>query len=241
MIPNLPINQIICDNCIDVMKTFAGESIDLIITSPPYENITGVGYSRKRKDVLFLKLYSEFLDSFFDEIYRILKPTGQVFFNLKHRTHDKSLITPHWIEFLESFQKFKLKSYIIWKYAGSFDSSTQRFHLDYEIIYHLSKTDEIFLKEDKNIKDSLSSVWYVPHNIQERLHPVQMPESLVERIIVLTSKKDDIIFDPFVGSGTTCVVAKTYHRKWIGIDINPEYCEIAQKRITSTNVMAILQ
>jgi len=228
---SLPLNQIVCGDCIEVMKTFPKESIDIIITSPPYEDIASAGYSGKTKDVLFLKLYSEFMDKVFSEIYRILKPTGQIFFNIKSKTHDKTLRTPHWLEFLETFRRFKLKSYIIWKYAGSFDSTKERFHLDYEVIYHLSKTHNIFLNDKCGMNDPLSSVWYVPHNIKKRLHPTQMPEALVERILRTTTKNQEVVLDIFAGCGTTCVVAGKLGRRWIGIDINPEYCEMAKKRL----------
>ena len=135
-------------DCNEVMKDIEDNSIDLIITSPPYEDFHGAGYSAQMKDVLFLKLYNEFLDTTFNQYHRILKDTGQIFFNIKSKTFNKMINTPHWIEHLESFKKFKLKSFIIWKYSGSFDATKKRFHLDYEIIYHLSKGDDIYLNED---------------------------------------------------------------------------------------------
>lgn len=217
--------KIIKGDCIEKMKELRDNSIDLVITSPPYEDVSGAGYGAKTKDILFLKLYSEFMDKVFNELYRVLKPTGQIFFNIKHKTHDKKLSTVHWIEFLESFKQFKLKSYIIWKYSGSFDSTKSRFHLDYEVIYHLSKGDNIYLNMDCGIDDPLSSVWYVPHNIPngERVHPTQMPKALVERILKIASKKGDIVLDCFAGSGTTCKVAEEFGLESIGIEINPKY------------------
>jgi len=218
-------HKIIQGDCVEKMKEIESNTIDLVITSPPYEDVSGAGYGAKTKDILFLKLYSEFMDKVFNELYRILKPTGQIFFNIKHKTHNKKLSTVHWIEFLESFKQFKLKSYIIWKYAGSFDSTKLRFHLDYEIIYHLSKGDNIYLNDKCGINDPLSSVWYIPHNIpnRERIHPTQMPKALVERILKVSSKEGDIVLDCFAGSGTTCKVAEEFGLKSIGIEINPKY------------------
>jgi len=118
-----------------------------------------------------------------------------------------------------------------WKYAGSFDSTNKRFHLDYEIIYHLSKTDNIILNINVDIHDPLSSVWYIPHNIKNRLHPTQMPEKVVERGVLLSSKENQIILDPFVGARTTLVVSEKLNRKWIGIEINEEYCKITKERL----------
>ena len=161
----------------------------------------------------------------------MLKPTGQFFLNLKSGTINKTLVTPHWIEFLESFKQFKLKSYIIWKYSGSFDSTKVRFHLDYEIIYHLSKTDDITINYEVDVKDPLTSVWHIPHFITKRLHPVQMPEALAEKIIKRGSKEGDLVLDVFAGSGTSLVVAKKLNRDFIGIEINPEHINTIKERI----------
>jgi len=228
--------RILEGNCVEEMRKLKDNSIDLVITSPPYEDVNGAGYGAKTKDILFLKLYSEFMDDVFKELYRILKPTGQIFFNIKHKTHNKKLNTVHWLEFLETFKKFKLKSYIIWKYAGSFDSTKSRFHLDYEIIYHLSKGDDIYLNYDCGISDPLSSIWYVPHNIkkEDRVHPTQMPDALVERILKVASKKGDLVLDCFGGSGTTGIIADKFGLDSMVIEINPANIEIIKKRTTQT-------
>ena len=225
--------KLILGDCLDEMSKLPDNSIDLIITSPPYEDITGAGYVAKNKDVLFLKLYLEFLDKVFTEYYRILKNNGQIFLNIKSKTLKKNLRTPHWIEFSESFQKLNFKSFIIWKYAGSFDSTKSRFHLDYEIIYHLSKGDDIYLTQETDIHDPLSSVWYVPHNIKksERVHPTQMPTALVERILKVASRPNDTVLDNFMGSGTTGVVCKEHNLDFIGIEINPQNYELSKRRI----------
>ncbi len=224
-------------DCLDILPTLPDKSIDLIITSPPYEDVMGAGYGAKSKDVLFLKLYSDFLNKVFKEYKRILKDNGQIFFNIKSKTLKKTLKTPHWIEFTDGFQNLNFKSYIIWKYAGSFDSTKSRFHLDYEIIYHLSKGDDIYLNENCGIHDPLSSVWYVPHNIkkEERVHPTQMPEALVERILTVASKPKDTVLDNFMGSGTTGIACKKKGLDFIGIEINPGNFNIAKKRIESLN------
>ena len=218
-------------DCVEKMQQIKDNSIDLVVTSPPYDNIEGSGYSKGNKDVLFLKLYSDFFDKVLNEIFRILKPSGQFYLNLKSGTINKSLVTPHWIEFMESFKKFKLKSYIIWKYAGSFDSTKIRFHLDYEIIYHLSKTDDIKINYDKTEKDPLTSVWYIPHFIKKRLHPVQMPIAVASKIIKRGSKKGDIVLDPFAGRATTIIAASRLQREFLGIEINPKYVEIIKNRL----------
>ena len=229
----MEINKIYNEDNLKTMAKMPNDFIDLIITSPPYEDVSGAGYGAKSKDILFLKFYSDYLGKLFSEYERILKPTGQIYFNIKSKTANKTLRTPHWIEFLEGFSNLKLKSYIIWKYSGSFDSTNKRFHLDYEIIYHLSKTDDIYLNEKCGVHDALSSVWNIPHNIPktERVHPTQMPEALVERILKVASKGDELIYDSFMGSGTTAIVCNKFGLKWIGSEMNPENFEIAEKRL----------
>ena len=223
------INKVIQGDCLEVMKTIPDKSIDCIITSPPYEDIAGAGYTANSKDILFLKLYSEFMDKLFIQYERILKDGGQLFFNVKSKTSNKTLRTPHWIEFTEAFKKLDFKSYIIWKYAGSFDSTNSRFHLDYEIIYHLSKGD-IKLLPREEIKDPLTSIWYIPHNIKNRVHPTQMPEKVIENIID-RANINGIVLDSFSGSGTTAVVCKRKRIDYIGIELSKEYCDIAVSRL----------
>ena len=109
--------MILQGDCFDLIKEQPDNSVDLVITSPPYEDVAGAGYGAKSKDILFLKFYSDYLGKLFAEYEMILKPTGQIYFNIKSKTANKTLRTPHWIEFLEEFSKLKLKSYIIWKYS----------------------------------------------------------------------------------------------------------------------------
>jgi len=231
----MEINKIYNEDNLETMAKMPNDYVDLIITSPPYEDISGAGYGAKSKDILFIKFYSDYLTKLFGEYKRILKPTGQIYFNIKSKTFDKTLRTPHWIEFLNEFTDLKFKSYIIWKYSGSFDSTNKRFHLDYEIIYHLSKGDDIYLNEDCGIHDPLSSVWNVPHNIpkNERLHPTQMPEALVDRILKVASRPTDLVYDSFMGSGTTAVVCKKNGINWIGSELNPENYQNAINRLNS--------
>jgi DNA modification methylase len=231
----MEINKIYNEDNLETMARMPNDYVDLIITSPPYEDISGAGYGAKSKDILFIKFYSDYLSKLFGEYKRILKPTGQIYFNIKSKTFDKTLRTPHWIEFLDNFTDLKFKSYIIWKYSGSFDSTNKRFHLDYEIIYHLSKGDDIYLNENCGIHDPLSSVWNVPHNIpkNERLHPTQMPEALVDRILKVASRPTDLVYDSFMGSGTTAVVCKKNGINWIGSELNPENYQNAINRLNS--------
>ena len=93
------------------------------------------------------------------------------------------------------------------------------------------KTDNIYLNTKCGLKDPLTSVWYIPHNIKKRLHPTQMPEGVVERILKNVGKEGYFVLDIFCGSGTTCVVAKRNGLDYIGFEINPLYVEVSNKRL----------
>ena len=76
--------------------------------------------------------------------------------------------------------------------------------------------------------DMVVPFWSMAENTE---HPTQKPEKLIERLILASSKEGDVILDPFVGSGTTSVVAKKLNRRYCGIEINEEYCLMTEKRI----------
>jgi len=85
---------------------------------------------------------------------------------------------------------------------------------------------------DKSI--DLKEVWEIPPRIDTE-HPATFPIELCKRCIDACSNEKDVVFDPFCGSGTTCVAAKMLGRKYIGIDISEEYCEIARERLTQVS------
>ena len=80
----------------------------------------------------------------------------------------------------------------------------------------------------------MRNLWEIPAERHKTPHPTEKPEKLLERIILIGSKEGDTILDPFMGSGTTGVVAKRFNRNFIGIEIDENYFQIAQKRIERT-------
>lgn len=230
----LKLNKIYLWDCLEVMNDIPDGSIDCIITSPPYEDIAWAWYTANSKDILFIKLYSDFIDKLFIQYQRILKDWWQLFFNVKSKTNNKTLRTPHWIEFTDWFQRLDFKSYIIRKYAWSFDSTEARFHLDYEIIYHLSKWD-IKLKPREWLNDWLSSLWYIPHTIKDRVHPTQMPIAVVDNIIERAGITW-IVLDSFMWSWTTAISCKNHWIDYIWCELNPKYVDIANERLKNTTI-----
>lgn len=242
------------------MKELPDNSVDLIVTSPPYNinikygNKTSNGKIVESKgikysDNLSEDEYKEMLRKVFNECKRVLKEDGSIWINIKNRLIDDVVVPPFWIQ--EYFKDFYLKNLLVWNFDWG-GSTNKRFSPRYEFIfwYTKSKKNYKFNLEDVKIptlnyrpdryKSQLKNptdVWrisMVSGNFAERTdHPAQYPERLIERIILAGSNKGDLILDPFMGSGTTAVVAKKLNRNYIGYELIKEYVDIAKKRLDS--------
>ena len=250
--------NIIYNKSSELMSEIPDKSIDLMVTSPPY-NI-GIDYGNKHKNGKVIKSkgvkysdqmpemeYRDMLKRVIKETGRALKDNGQIWFNIKNRYENKQIIPPFWV--MDLFDGFYLKNLIIWNFDWG-GSTNKRFCPRYEYIFFYTKSNENykFNLEDVKIpsinyrpdryKSQLknpSDVWrmaLVSGNELERTnHPAQYPEELIERIIKCGTDEGDVVLDPFIGSGTTAVVAKQLNRNYIGYDIMKEYVDIANERI----------
>ena len=189
------------------------------------------------------------LKKVFNECKRVLKEDGSIWINIKNRLIDDVVVPPFWIQ--EYFNDLYLKNLLVWNFDWG-GSTNKRFAPRYEFIfwYTKSKKNYKFNLEDVKIpalnyrpdryKSQLKNptdVWrisMVSGNFAERTeHPAQYPERLIERVILAGSNKGDLILDPFMGSGTTAVVAKKLNRDYVGYELVKEYVEMANKRLDS--------
>jgi len=205
----MEVNKIICGDCLEVMKGIPNNSIDLVVTDPPYGiNYLSNYYKYNNPHSKIINDDKLFID--INECWRVLKPTGSlfVFYSQKKPLVDK-----------------RIKNIIIWvKNNWSAGDLYGDFGNQYECIAFMPK--EKFKLKSKRY----SNVWQFKREIP-KYHPTQKPVSIIERIIESSTNKNDIILDPFIGSGTTAVACKETGRKYIGIEISEEYCEIARRRI----------
>lgn len=246
----------------EYMSEVDDNSVDLIVTSPPY-NID-INYGNKVRsgrvieskgikysDNLPENEYRKMLENVFTECKRVLKESGSIFINIKNRYDKDRIITPFWIE--EYFKDMYLKNVIIWNFDWG-GSTSKRFAPRYEYVYwftkHKSKykfnLDDVKIpalnyRPDryKSLLKNPSDVWrisMVSGNSEERTsHPAQYPEALIKRIILCSTDKNDLILDPFMGSGTSAVVAKKLNRNYLGYELQHDYIEIANKRLDNVN------
>jgi len=232
------LNRIICDDCLNIMKEMPDESIDLIVTSPPYnlKNSTGNGMKENTKsgkwsgaalqkgyshhdDNMPHEKYVEWQKNCLKEMFRLLKKEGAIFYNHKWRVQGGILQDRQ-----DIVSDFPVRQIIIWKRKGGINFNPGYFLPTYEVIYLIPKKDFKLVPKANGYGD----VWEFTQEMKNE-HPAPFPMALVERIISSTNAK--IVLDPFSGSGTTVVVAKSLKRDFIGIDISPKYCEMAQIRL----------
>jgi site-specific DNA-methyltransferase (adenine-specific) len=235
------INKIICGDILKVMKHIPDESLDLVVTSPPYnlKNSTGNGMKDGRggkwanaalqkgyshhHDCMPHEEYVEWQRQSLKEMIRVLKPDGAIFYNHKWRVQNGLLQ-----DRADIVKGFPVRQIIIWKRKGGINFNPGYFLPTYEVIYLIAKP-RFKLAPKAN---AYGDVWEFTQEMHNE-HPAAFPIDLIERII--SSTHAQVILDPFMGSGTTAVAARTLQRDFIGIDISPEYCAMAEERLKRTN------
>ena len=256
--PDDYINKIICGDCINIMKGIPNDSIDLIVTSPPYGNLRDYG---KNWCVCFTQMAYEF--------WRLLKDGGVVVWVVGDETIDGS-------ETGKSFEQalffkdigYKIHDTMIYQKNTYPFPPSNRYYQQFEYMFIFSKgkpkttniqkcrtkwqqkekhssttrnrdgtTSHLKYETGKDYR-KMDNIWlfdcgYMRGTKDKEAfqHPATFPDKLAERHIISWSNKDDIILDPMCGSGTTCKMAKLNERKFIGIEISEKYCQIAERRL----------
>ncbi len=252
------LDHVICktinQNIHDAILLLPDKSIDLLVVDPPYnmnKTFNGRQFAKKTLDD-----YEEWLDSWIGELVRILKKTASIYvcgdwqsstaihrvtqkyFYVRNRitwerekgrgakTNWKNCSEDVWFctiskEYTFNVESVKMKRKVIAPYT---DNNGQP--KDWE------KTDngKFRITHPSNLWNDISiPFWSMPENTD---HPTQKPEKLIAKLILASSNKGDVVFDPFLGSGTTSVVAKKLGRKYIGVEIDRDYCCLSEKRLS---------
>ena len=219
-------------DCLELMKELPSESIDLIITSPPYNlgkthhtgNNRFEGY-KTYEDNMPEEEYQKWQIEVLQECFRILKHDGSLFYNHKNRIRGGVQISPYeWI-FLTDFT---IKQEIVWFNGGqNFDKC--RFYPMTERIYWLTKSSKTKMVNTINHHDVFGVKEWKPQGTKnefKRAFPVELPQDIISCF-----PNANIVLDPFMGSGSTGVACVNTGRKFIGMELDPGYFEIAKNRI----------
>jgi adenine-specific DNA-methyltransferase len=241
-------------DCRDFLDALPDDSIQLIITSPPY-NI-GKVYEEKKTLEEYLALQAQVIE----KCVRVLSPQGSICWEVGNHIINKAEILPLDIPLHYIFDKYglKLRNRVVWHFGHGLHCK-KRFSGRYEVIMWYTKTDDYYFDIDavrvpqkypgkryyKGPKvGQLSSnplgknpadVWIFPnvkHNHREKtIHPCQFPIELVDRMLLATTKPNDIVLDPFAGVSSALVAALLKSRRSCGAEIMPKYVNISRERI----------
>ena len=247
------INKTLNGDVIEMLKFLPDEFADLIIIDPPYnltKNFNGMKFNSRSENS-----YDEYLETWFPEVCKKLKPNGSLYMcgdwkctASLQRAIEKELTIMNRITWQRekgrgAKSNWKNGMEDIWFAVKNPDD----YYFDVESVmmkrkvlapykiegnpkdWDESEEGKFRLTYPSNFWDDISiPFWSMPENTD---HPTQKPEKLYAKLILASSKEGDVVFDPFLGSGTTSVVAKKLNRKYCGIELNEEYCLWAEKRL----------
>lgn len=236
------LNNIHQGEALALMNEMPAKSIDLVVTSPPYNirNSTGNGLKYpsggKWPKAALMNGYDAHHDAMPHESYvqwqrncltammRLLRPNGAIFYVHKWRVQAGLLQDRQ-----DIVSGFPVRQIIIWQRAGGINFNPKYFLPTYEVVYLIAKP-RFTLAPKANAQ---GDVWRIPQDLHNP-HPASFPVELARRCIESTTA--EVILDPFVGSGTTAVAAVAAGRNWIGLELSQTYCEMANKRLQRTGI-----
>lgn len=319
----MDVNKIYNEDCLTGLKKLPDNFIDCCVTSPPYWGLRDYGVDGQLGNESHFKIFINRLVDIYDEVKRVLKPTGTCFVNLgdtygtqSGNMHKEALPQPKNGRITKSIsfeqpnvnlhkslclvperfaiemidRGWTLRNQIIWHKPNQMPSSaTDRFTVDFEKIFFFVKEPMGYYfeqqlekaigydgrkeleynggnkdvsigkhtrwKQHKNTQDkgqqpnsmhlrremglpdeqyferNVRTLWSVNTESFSEAHFATYPQKLVERMIKAGCPENGIVLDPFMGAGTTALVAKKLNRNYIGFELNPEYIKIAEKRI----------
>lgn len=234
--------EIFNENCLDTLSRMEDDSVDLVITSPPYNmnlRIRNGKYCSRQIDPP--TKYKGFNDNLpIDEFYEfhlnvlkeLLRVSPIVFYNIQVVTGSKRAF----FKIIGELNEY-LKDIIVWDKGHAQPAMGEGIlNRQTELILVFDKNNAISRQfEKRNFeRGTLNDIWLIKRGAKSKElknHSAVFPEALVEKILINFSNEGDVVYDPFAGSGTTGVVAKKLNRKFIGSEILKEYADLARKRI----------
>ena len=233
----MELNRIYNEDCLEGMERIPDGSVDLIVTDPPYLINYKTGHRKDKahrfNDVILNDDNEQLITDYVKECYRILKEDSAMYL----------FCSSHKVDFFkrELEKEFIIKNMIIWvknnHTAGDLESAFGR---KYEIVFLVNKGQRKFNGE------RLTDIWEFPRVSGDgQLHQNQKPIELIKRCIEKHSNVGDVVFDGFMGSGTTAAAALDTNRNYIGFELDEYYFKVAEKRIknhtTQTDIFDVLE
>lgn len=246
------LNQTICQNLLEVVEYLPGQFVDLLFLDPPYN--LSKSFNGRSFSPMPLAEYETWLESWLSPLVKTLKPTASIYIcgdwqsaAAIQRVAEKYFVVRNRITWEREKGRgaqtnWKNASEDIWfcTMSKQYTFNVEAVKLRRQVIapytengqpkdWEQSEAGRFRLTHPSNLWTDLTvPFWSMPENTD---HPTQKPEKLLAKIILASSHPGDVVFDPFLGSGTTSVVAKKLGRRYVGIEIDELYCCLAEKRL----------
>ncbi len=227
--------DLILGDCLTELKKIESNSVDLVCTSPPYNKNY---WTRNKEQGSFKRVikYDSITDSLppeeyikqqkevLDELVRIIKPTGSIYYNHIDIFHKHNTIHPSYV------YDYNVKQVIVWDRGNTPKLSNTYFLPTTEWIFWIKKSWDAVPYFDKSKCEHKKNIWRINRE-QDQSHPAPFPTELVDNIVKSSCPENGLILDCYNGSGTTAVVAKKNNMNYIGIDISEQYIQMTKDRI----------
>ncbi len=218
---DLPINSIICGDCLEILKDFPDNCVDLVLTDIPYGGVTRSDNGLRNLNFGEADIVTFDLQVLIPEFVRISKGSIYVFCGTEQVSEIRRMMV-----------KMGLSTrLLIWEKTQVHPMNCQHIWLSsVECCVYGKKPGAVF---NDNYRSCV--LRYKPGKSKELGHPTVKPTDLFLDLATVSSDFNNLILDPFCGSGTTCVTAKMLGRRYIGIDISEKYCNIARMRLKAVD------
>lgn len=222
-------------DCLTELKKIESNIVDLVVTSPPYNKNY---WTRNKEQGSFKRVikYDSITDSLppeeyikqqkevLDELVRIIKPTGSIYYNHIDIFHKHNTIHPSYV------YDYNVKQVIVWDRGNTPKLSNTYFLPTTEWVFWIKKSWDAVPYFDKSKCEHKKNIWRINRE-QDQSHPAPFPEELVDNIVKSSCPENGLILDCYNGSGTSAVVAKKNNMDYIGIDISEQYIQMTKDRI----------
>lgn len=221
-------------DCLELMKDIPDGSIDLIVTDPPYRGISGGRAGKKNQPSGILKQNDGKLfscneikpEAWFPELFRVLKPGCHCY------VMTNTINLANYLNLAKQFE-FELHNLLVWQKNTATPNKWYMKNAEYCLL--LRKGRQRF------INNMGSKTVHCFKNVRRKKHPTEKPVDLMKFYVENSSKPGELVLDPFMGSGSTGVACVNTGRRFIGMELDKQYFDIAQKRIEDAKAATIAQ
>lgn len=233
-------------DCLVALKAMPDACVDMCLTSPPYWGLRDYGVEGQLGQESTPQKFVSRLCDVMDEVWRVMKPTGGCWVNLRDtygkgrnevRAKCLALIPSRFAVEMTDRGWILRNELIWWKSNAMTESMKDRFTVDFEKVFFFVKSKNYYFQQqfeprvNGNGTRNQRCVWNINTNPFKGAHFAVCPEKLCEIPIIAGCPPNGIVLDPFAGAGTTLLVAKKLGRRYVGIELNPKFCRLIQDRL----------